>query len=118
MGIGLACSPHPLEIFGSGQSKTFLHPRLISSPRIYAGDLPTSPLDVFVGSNGKFVAALEAAALEHIAPVGGCHACAETVHTHTAADLGLVRSLGHSTFFLLLVEKISTQSPVGWYFGG
>ena len=72
MGIGLACSPHPLEVFRPGQSKSSLHPRLLVI--LLKGDLPTSPLDVFVGCNGKFVAALQAAALEDGASVGGCHA--------------------------------------------
>lgn len=105
MGIGLACSPHPLEVFGSGQSKSSLHPRLMIHLRANGGRLPTSPLDVFVGSNGKFVAALQAAALENSAPVGGGHARAEAMHTHAAADLGLVRSLGHSTFFLYSLKR-------------
>ena len=68
---------------------------------------------MFVGFNSKFMAALQAAALKDVASVGSGHAGAETVHTHAAADLGLVRSLGHSTFFLLFVEKIITRSPMG-----
>ncbi len=56
---------------------------------------------MFVGSNGQFVAPLKAAALENSSPIGGGHARAEAVHTHAAADLGLISSLGHSSFFLI-----------------
>ena len=114
MGIGLAIAPHPLEIFRPGQSKTSLHPRLtmVSAPE--RGKLPTSPLDVLVHFDSKLVTALQAAALEDGASVGGCHAGAEAMHAHAAADFGLIRSLGHSTF--LFLEKMITQSPVGWVF--
>ena len=67
---------------------------------------------MFVGSNGKFVAAFQASALEDIASGGGCHALAKTMHAQAAADLGLICSLYHSSFFLFL-EKMITQSPMG-----
>lgn len=109
MGIGLACSPHPLEIFGSGQSKSSLHPRLNRDIRSLI-ILPTSLLNVFVGLDCEFVTALKAAAFEDCAAVSRGHAFAESMHAHAAADLGLVCSLGHSTIFLLFLQKIITRS--------
>jgi hypothetical protein len=51
---------------------------------------------VFVHFNGQFMATAKAAAFEHCAPVSRGHAFAETMHTHTAANFGLIRSLWHS----------------------
>jgi hypothetical protein len=56
---------------------------------------------VLVGSNSEFVAAAQTAALEHIPAVGRGHALSKTVHTDTAANLGLIGSLGHSKYFLV-----------------
>jgi hypothetical protein len=96
VGIRLAILPHPLEIFRSGQAKLALHPRLDENPCKKSRDLPTDFLDVLVGPDRQLVAAPQATSLQHIASVGGGHAASETMHTDTAADLGLVCSFGHS----------------------
>ena len=70
---------------------------------------------MLVHFDGEFMAPLKAAALEDIASVGSGHTLAETMHAHAAADLGLICSLGHSTF-LLFLRKMITQSPMGWVF--
>ena len=67
---------------------------------------------MLVHSDGEFVASLKAATLEDIASVGSCHALAETMHAYAAADLRLICSLDHSSFFLFL-EKMITRSPMG-----
>jgi hypothetical protein len=74
---------------------------MYSAPIFEGGDLPPGALDVFVGPRGQFVAAFEAAALEHSAAVRSGHALAKSVHAHAAADLGLIRSLNHSDCFLI-----------------
>jgi hypothetical protein len=51
---------------------------------------------VFVGLDCEPVAALKAAALEHCTAIRRGHALAKTMHTHAAADLGLVCSFNHS----------------------
>ena len=114
MGIRLASQPHPLEIFRPGQSKTSLHPHL----NMRRNSLPTSPLDVFVGFDSEFVAPLKAAAFEDCTSVGRGHALAETMHAHAAADLGLVCSFGHATFFLYFSKKMITPSLMGCMFLG
>ena len=82
-----------------------MHPRLILSPRLGRERLPTSLLDVLVHFDCEFVAALKAAAFEDIASVGRCHALAETMHAHAAADLGLIRSFNHSKIFLYFFKR-------------
>lgn len=122
MGIGLTCSPHPLEIFGSGQSKFSLHPRLTGDlcAKTRRG-LPTSLLDVFVGLYCELVTALEAAALEYCAAISRSHAFAETMHAHAAADLGLICSLRHSSLLPYFVKDDCAYpdcgaSPIwGWH---
>lgn len=57
---------------------------------------------MLVGLDCELVAALKAAALEHIATISRGHALAETVHAHATADLGLVCSFYHSKYFLLV----------------
>ena len=57
---------------------------------------------MLVGFDCELVAALKAAALEHIATISRGHAFSETVYTHAAADLGLVCSFYHSKYFLLI----------------
>ncbi len=99
VGIRLTSSPHPLEIFRSGQSKLALHPYLDmdSLPAKTAGiDLPTDFLDVLVGSDRQLMTTTQATALEDVSPVGGGHAASKTVYADTAANLRLVCSFGHS----------------------
>jgi hypothetical protein len=99
MGIRLSGSPHPLEIFRSGQAKFTLHPRLDvdSLPVKSAGiDLPTHFLDVLVGPDRQLMTAAQATPLQYVTTVGRGHAASKTVHTHTAADLGLICSFSHS----------------------
>lgn len=81
--------------------------------RARAGGLPTSPFDVFVGLDGQFVATLQAAALKDGAPVGSCHAGAEAMHAHAAADFWLIRSLGHSTFLFLGKDDYTIPGGMG-----
>jgi hypothetical protein len=97
VGIRLARAPHPLEIFGPGQTEPSLHPRLVW------GILPANLFDVFVGGDCQFVTPAQAAAFEDGAPIGSGHAFAEAVYAYAAADFGLVGSFWHSIF---LVSKI------------
>jgi hypothetical protein len=101
VGIGLTGTPHPLDIFGSGQTEPSLHPRLLRA------GLPADLFHVFVHLNGQSMAAAQATTLEHGASVSRGHALAETMHAHTTADLRLIRSLWHTSF---LVSKIITNS--------
>jgi hypothetical protein len=55
---------------------------------------------MFVGSHCEFMAAAQAAAFEHSAPIGRGHALAEAMHTHAAADFRLIRTFGHSSFLI------------------
>ena len=57
---------------------------------------------MLVGLNCKFVAATQAAALEHITTIGRGHAFSETVYAYAAADLGLICSFYHSKYFLIM----------------
>ena len=57
---------------------------------------------MLVGLNRELIAATQAAALEHITTIGRGHALSETVYTHAAADLGLIRSFYHSKYFLIM----------------
>ena len=57
---------------------------------------------MLVGSDRQFIAAAQTAALEHVTTIGRGHALSETVYTHAAADLGLVRSFYHSKYFLIM----------------
>ena len=58
---------------------------------------------MLVGLGGQAVATVQAAAFEHLSSVSSGHALAETMYTHTAADLGLVRSFRH---------KLSSQKKI------
>jgi len=62
--------------------------------------LPVDLLDVVIHTRGQAIAALQAAAFEDITATTGRHTLPETVHAHSAADLGLVSSLWHGYFFL------------------
>ena len=73
---------------------------------------------MFVGFYGELVTPLKAAALEDCASVSRGHALTETMHAHATADLGLVCSFGHATFFLYFFKKMITQSPMGCMFLG
>jgi hypothetical protein len=53
------------------------------------------PLDVLIRADGKFIAAAQAAAFEHSAPVGRSHALAKAMYPHAASGLGLIRSFRH-----------------------
>ena len=71
---------------------------------------------MFVHRHGQFAAAAQAAALQNRASVSRCHALAKTVHTHTAANLGLIRSFWHSSFLTLnTLLLINIQNKV-WVF--
>jgi hypothetical protein len=116
VGIRLACAPHPFEISRPGQAEFALHPNL-EMPNIlvvsmhYAGVrapprrsdqlaiLPPHFLDMLVGFCRQAIATSQAAALKHIAPVCGCHAFAEAMYAHAAADFGLIRSFRHILSF-------------------
>jgi hypothetical protein len=65
--------------------------------------LPADLLDVLVGSHRQLLATAQAAALQDGAPIGCCHAAAESVHAHTAADFRLVRTFRHSSFLALKI---------------
>jgi hypothetical protein len=97
VGIGLARTPHPLEIIRPGQTEISLHPRLLSA------DLPANLFYVFVHCNGQLMATAQTAALEYSTPVSSGHTLAETMYTDTAANFRLIRSFWHSFF---LVSKI------------
>jgi hypothetical protein len=63
--------------------------------------LPPHLLDMLVGLRSQAIATTQATALEHIASVCGSHALAKAMHTHAAADFGLIRSFRHILSFLL-----------------
>jgi hypothetical protein len=94
VGIRLAGTPHPLEIFGPGQTELSLHPRLVCAV------LPANLFDVFVGCDREFVTPAQAAAFEYGAPIGSGHAFAEPVHAHASANFRLVCSFWHSIFLV------------------
>jgi hypothetical protein len=58
---------------------------------------------VLIGSHRQLLATAQAAALENRAPVSRCHAVAETMNSHTAADFGLIRTFRHSSFLTLKI---------------
>jgi len=92
VGIRLARTPHPLEIFRPGQTELSLHPLLKNHL------LPANLFNVFVGLYRQLMTTAQAAALEHSAPISRGHAFAEAMHANTAANFGLIRSLWHSFF--------------------
>jgi len=51
-----------------------------------------------IAADGEADAAFEAAPLEHLASICAGHALAEAVDTHAPPDLGLISSLGHSSY--------------------
>jgi hypothetical protein len=65
--------------------------------------LPADLLNVLVGSHSQLLATAQAAALEDCAPIGRCHAVAESMHAHAAADFRLVRTFRHSSFLTLKI---------------
>ena len=74
--------------------------------------LPADFLYMIVGSHRKPLAAAQAPALEHLAPIGRGHALAETMHAHTAADLRLVRTFHHFSFLTLKIITVSSFCPL------
>jgi hypothetical protein len=57
--------------------------------------LPTNPLHVLVGPGSKPLTSAQTATFQDGASLSRGHACAETVHSDAASDLGLIRSLRH-----------------------
>src|SRR5687768_9497815 len=49
------------------------------------------------------MAASQTTALQNCAPISSCHALAETMDAHTAADLRLIRTFRHSSFLTLKI---------------
>jgi len=72
--------------------------------------LPPHLLDMLVGFRSQAIAAAQAAALEHIAPVSGRHALAKAMYTHAPADFRLIRSFRHK---LTSHKKIIAISSTG-----
>jgi hypothetical protein len=68
----------------------------IPAEKTAGADLPTYFLDVLVGPDRQLMAAAQATSLQYVTAVGCGHAASKTVHTNTAADLGLICSFSHS----------------------
>jgi hypothetical protein len=58
---------------------------------------------VIVRFDRQLVAAAQTTALKNSAPIGGSHALTKAVHTHTAADLRLIRTFYHFSFLTLKI---------------
>jgi len=97
---GLTLVSHPLEVYGPSQAKAMFHlclalkdvpsARRLRSPR--RGSLPTDPLDVVIDLDRKLGAAATAATAQNFTAISSGHSLTETVHTHAAANFGLVCS--------------------------
>jgi hypothetical protein len=66
---------------------------------------------MIVGSHRQLLTTAQTTALEHGASIGGCHALAEAMHAHTAADLRLVRTFYHFSFLTLKIIAIIRFVP-------
>jgi hypothetical protein len=103
----MAVPPHPLKVCGSRQAELSLH-RSLSFPSVGEREetcnrgelaLPVGLLGVAVHSNRDAMAALGAAALDHISATPSGHSFSKPVDAHPAANLGLVGSLWHLLSF-------------------
>jgi 3-phosphoglycerate kinase len=72
--------------------------------------LPANPLDVVIHLHRQFITSAAAAAAQNFTPVGGGHAFAEAVNANTAANLGLVSTLGSHSFVTSL-ESDDNKKP-------